>query len=143
MEIQPLIDAYRKNADAFYAAVCNNTLRKKTKAPTKPDYQAEVIVPILNELIRLLPEYRFNPPDESYAMRCDYYHIHYGKLTVGGLQPDEDYNLTFTPLGNQKAIGPCVPIHSMDELVAQVRQTMAAKTTPKQTANPLKTENHE
>lgn len=56
---------------------------------------------------------------------------------------DEDYNLTFTPLGNQKAIRPCVPIHSMDELVAQVRQTMAAKTTPKQTANPLKTEYHE
>ncbi len=108
-----------------------------------PDYQAEVIVPILNELVRLLPEFRLNPPDESYAMRCDYYHIHYGKLTIGGLQPDEDYNLTFTPLGNQKAIGPCVPIHSMDELVAQVRQTMAAKTTLKQTANPLKTENHE
>lgn len=138
MEIQPLIEAYRKNADAFYAAICNKKRRKKKKAPTKPNYRAEVIVPILNELIRLLPEYRLNPPDESYAMRSDYYHIHYGKLTVGGLQPDEDYNLTFTPLGKQKPIGPCVPIHSMDELVAQVRQTMAVKSTSKQTANPLK-----
>lgn len=143
MEIQLLIETYRKNAEAFYAAVCNNTLRKNTNAPAKPDYRAEVVVPILHELIRLLPEYRLNPPDESYAMRCDYYHIHYGKLTVGGLQPDEDYNLTFTPLGKQKPIGPCVPIHSMDELVAQVRQTMAVKTTSKQTANPLNTENHE
>ena len=143
MKIQLLINAYRRNANAFYAAVSNNTLRKKKEVPAKPDYLAEVVVPILNELIRLLPEYRLNPPDESYAMRSDYYHIHYGKLTVGGLQPDEDYNLTFTPLGKQKPIGPCVPIRSMDELVAQVRQTMAIKSTSKQTANPLKTENHE
>lgn len=143
MEIQLLIDAYRKNAAAFYAAVSNNTLRKNTNVPSKPDYQAQVIVPILNELVRLLPEFRLNPPDELYAIRCDFYYIYYGKFMVGGLQPDEDYNLTFTPLGKKKPIGPCVPIYNMDELVAQVRQTMAAKTTPKQTANPLKTENHE
>lgn len=136
MKIQLLINAYRKNAEAFYAAVCNDTLRKNANAPAKPDYRAEVVVPILNELIRLLPEYRLNPPDESYAMRCDYYHIKFGMMTVGGLQPDEDYNLTFTPFGNQKPIGPCVSIHSMDELVAQVRQAMAIKTTSKQIANP-------
>lgn len=141
MEIQPLIEAYRKNADAFYAAVCNNTLRRNTNVPAKPDYQAEVIVPILNELIRLLPEYRLNPPDESYAMRCGYYYIHYGKLMVGGLQPDEDYNLTFTPFSKMKPIGPCVPIHSMAEMVAQVRQAMAIKSTSKQTTNPLKPDN--
>lgn len=136
MEIQLLIETYRKNAEAFYAAACDNTRRKNTNAPAKPDYQAEVVEPILHELIRLLPEFRLNPPDESYAMRCDYYHIKFGHLTVGGLQPDEDYNLTFTPLGNQKPIGPSVPISSMDELVAQVRQAMAIKSTPKQTANP-------
>ena len=76
-------------------------------------------------------------------MRCDFYYIYYRKFMVGGLQPDENYNLTFTPLSKKKPIGPCVPIRSMDELVAQVRQAMAIKTTPKQTANPLKTENHE
>ena len=143
MKIQLLIDAYRKNAAAFYVAVSNNTRRKNTNAPTKPDYQAEVIVPILNELVRLLPEFRLNPPDELYVMRCDFYYIYYRKFMVGGLQPDENYNLTFTPLSKKKPIGPCVPIRSMDELVAQVRQAMAIKTTPKQTANPLKTENHE
>lgn len=143
MEIQILVKTYRKKADAFYAAVSSNTLRKNAKAPTKPDYRNEVILPILNELIRLLPEYRLNPPDESYAVRCDYYHIHFGKLTVGGLQPDDDYNLTFTPLSKMKPIGPRVPIHSMDELVAQVRQTMATKTTLKQALKSLKTENHE
>lgn len=105
MEIQLLIDAYRKNAAAFYAAVSNNTLRKNTNVPSKPDYQAEVIVPILNELVRLLPEFRLNPPDELYAIRCDFYYIYYGKFMVGGLQPDEDYNLTFTPLGKRSLLG--------------------------------------
>ena len=84
MKIQLLIDAYRKNAAAFYAAVSNNTLRKNTNAPTKPDYQAEVIVPILNELVRLIPEFRLNPPDDLYVMRCDFYYIVTGNLWSAG-----------------------------------------------------------
>lgn len=123
MNIENLVEAYRQNAEAFYAAVIDTRNNKKTYGHAMPpNYLAQVIIPVLRELILRLPECRINKPDESYVLRMGYFPISSGLLVFGGLRPDQNYNLTYTPLYKKKGVGETVTINTLDELVAYVER---------------------
>lgn len=116
MNIKNLVAAYRRNAEAFYAAVIDTRNNKKTHGhAAPPNYLAQVIIPVLRELVRRLP-------DESYVLRMGYFPISSGLLVFGGLRPDQNYNLTYTPLYKKKGVGETVTINTLDELVAYVKR---------------------
>lgn len=143
MDIRQLVEDYRTNADAFYSAITKGSYRKTSIKGPSPDYMREVVLPVLNELVRRLPECRLNPPDKSYVMRNDFYHIQAGQMSVGGLQPDEQYNLTFTPLIRQKPAGPRVTVESFDQLAEQVKRAFYARKSSNSAASSTKTYEHE
>lgn len=121
MDIAKLAADYRQNAEAFYANVIDPRNKKKTHHhAVPPNYLAQVIIPVLRALVRRLPECRLNDPDESYIFQFGYFPVASGLSLFGGLSPDHNYNLTYTPLFKRKASGETVTINTLDELVACV-----------------------
>lgn len=99
MDIQKLTENYRKRFDAFYGPdPTEKSGRKKKKRPERPNYLCEVIRPVLDALVDLMPEYGFVKTTDKYAMFGEYYRIKAGIVLIGGFSVDEDFRLIFTPL---------------------------------------------
>lgn len=67
MDIQKLTENYRKRFDAFYGqdAAEDSGRKKKKTPPERPNFLAEVIRPVLDALVELMPEYGFPRPRTS------------------------------------------------------------------------------
>lgn len=124
MDIQKLTDSYRKRFDAFYGQTSEDVSgKKKTKTqPERPNYIAEVIRPVLDALVDLLPEYGFSKTTDKYAMYGDYYRIKAGIVLIGGFSVDEDFGLVFTPLFHGKPCGKKQKITDSRQLVDVLRK---------------------
>ena len=66
---------------------------------------AEVIRPILDSLVELLPEYGFTKTSDKYAMYGEYYRIKAGIVLIGGSSINDDFGLVFTPLFHGQPCG--------------------------------------
>lgn len=119
-----MTDSYRERFDAFYgqAAVESSTGKKKKAGPKRPNYLAEVIRPVLDALVNLLPEYGFSKTTDKYAMFGEYYRIKAGIVLIGGFSVDEDFGLVFTPLFHGKPCGEKRRITDLQQLVGVLRK---------------------
>ena len=75
MDIQKLTDDYRTRFEAFYGLNAKNIPEQRSARRDRPNYLAEVIRPILDALVDILPEYGFVRTTDEYAMFGEYYRI--------------------------------------------------------------------
>ncbi len=94
----------------------------KRKKLTSPNFLKEVIRPVLDALVELLPEYGFTPTTDKYAMYGDYYRIKAGIVLIGGFSIDENFGLIFTPLFHGQPCGESHSISDIEQLVTILRQ---------------------
>ena len=124
MDIQKLTENYRKRFDTFYgqdAAEGSGRKRKKTP-PDRPNFLAEVIRPVLDALVELMPEYGFTRTTDQYTMYGDYYRVKAGIVLIGGFSVDEDFGLLFTPLFHGAPCGKEQKITDSRQLVEVLRK---------------------
>ena len=124
MDIQKLTENYRKRFDAFYGqdATEKSGRKKKSKRPERPNYLSEVIRPVLDALVNLMPEYGFVKTTDKYAMFGEYYRIKAGIVLIGGFSVDEDFGLVFTPLFHGTPCGEVQKITDSRQLVDLLRK---------------------
>lgn len=126
MDIQKLTENYRKRFNDFYgqaeAAEEDSGRKKKKTQPERPNFLAEVIRPVLDALVDLLPGYGFSMTTDKYAMYGDYYRIKAGIVLIGGFSVDEDFGLVFTPLFHGKPCGQQQKITDSRQLVDVLRK---------------------
>lgn len=124
MDIQKLTDNYRKHFDAFYGqdAAEDSGKRKKKTPPERPNFLAEVVRPVLDALVELMPEYGFSKTTDQYSMYGDYYRVKAGIVLIGGFSVDEDFGLVFTPLFHGAPCGEGRKITDSRQLVKVLRE---------------------
>lgn len=124
MDIQKLTENYRKRFDAFYGqdAAENSGGKKKRTQPERPNFLCEVIRPVLDALVELMPEYGFSKTTDKYAMYGDYYRVKAGIVLIGGFSVDDDFGLVFTPLFHGAPCGEEQKITDSRQLVDVLRK---------------------
>lgn len=124
MDIQKLTEDYRKRFDAFYGqdAAEDSGKRKKKTPPERPNFLAEVVRPVLDALVELMPEYGFSKTTDQYTMYGDYYRVKAGIVLIGGFSVDEDFGLLFTPLFHGAPRGKEQKITDSRQLVEVLRE---------------------
>ena len=122
-DIQKLTDSYRKRFDAYYGQTAEEVRDKeRTKSRSaRPNFLSEVIRPVLDALVELMPEYEFAKTTDKYAMYGDYYRIKAGIVLIGGFSVDENFGLVFTPLFHGKPCGKEHKIIGFQQLVGILR----------------------
>lgn len=145
MDIQKLTENYRKRFDAFYGQdAAENSGRKKKKArPERPNFLAEVIRPVLDALVDLMPGYGFSKTTDQYTMYGDYYRVKAGVVLVGGLSVDEDFGLFFTPLFHGAPCGEGQKITDSRQLVDVLRGEFEKREVKRKDGEPLTGREHE
>ncbi len=123
MNIKKLTDDYCVRFNAYIRQIDEGTAKKngKRKQPVSPNFLKEVIRPVLDALVELLPEYGFTPTTDRYAMYGEYYRIKAGIVLIGGFTIDEDFGLIFTPLFHGQPCGESQVITEMEQLVTILR----------------------
>ncbi|WP_289764518.1 hypothetical protein [uncultured Duncaniella sp.] len=124
MDIQKLTDNYRERFEAFYGQPTENISgkNKKKTQPECPNYLCEVVRPVLDALVDLLPEYGFSKTTDKYAMVGDYYRIKASIILIGGFSVNEDFGLMFTPFFRGKPCGESQKITDSQQLVNILRK---------------------
>lgn len=124
MDIQKLTDNYRERFEAFYGQPTENMSGKKKKKtqPERPNYLCEVVRPVLDALVDILPEYGFSKTTDKYAMYGDYYRIKASIILIGGFSVDDDFGLIFTPLFHGKPCGESQKIINLQQLTDVLRK---------------------
>ncbi len=124
MDIQKLTENYRKRFDSFYGqdAAENSGGKKKRTQPERPNFLCEVIRPVLDALVELMPEYGFSKTTDKYAMYGDYYRVKAGIVLIGGFSVDDDFGLVFTPLFHGAPCGEEQKITDSRQLVDVLRK---------------------
>lgn len=145
MDIQKLTEDYRKRFDAFYGQdAAENSGRKKKKArPERPNFLAEVIRPVLDALVDLMPGYGFSKTTDQYTLYGDYYRVKAGVVLVGGFSVDEDFGLLFTPLFHGAPCGEGQKITDSRQLVDVLRGEFEKREVKKKDGEPLTGREHE
>ena len=144
MDIQKLTEDYRKRFDAFYGQEAEDSGRKKKKArPERPNFLAEVIRPVLDALVDLMPGYGFSKTTDQYTMYGDYYRVKAGVVLVGGLSVDEDFGLLFTPLFHGAPCGEGQKITDSRQLVDVLRGEFERREVKRKDGEPLTDREHE
>lgn len=144
MDIQKLTENYRKRFDAFYGQEAEDSGRKKKKArPERPNFLAEVIRPVLDALVDLMPGYGFSKTTDQYTMYGDYYRVKAGVVLVGGFSVDEDFGLLFTPLFHGAPCGEGQKITDSRQLVDVLRGEFEKREVKKKDGEPLTDREHE
>lgn len=145
MDIQKLTENYRKRFDAFYGQdAAENSGRKKKKARSeRPNFLAEVIRPVLDALVDLMPGYGFSKTTDQYTMYGDYYRVKAGVVLVGGFSVDEDFGLLFTPLFHGAPCGEGQKITDSRQLVDVLRGEFEKREVKKKDGEPLTDREHE
>lgn len=144
MDIQKLTEDYRKRFDAFYGQEAEDSGRKKKKTPPeRPNFLAEVIRPVLDALVDLMPGYGFAKTTDQYTMYGDYYRVKAGVVLVGGLSVDEDFGLFFTPLFHGAPCGEGQKITDSRQLVDVLRGEFEKREVKKKDGEPLTGREHE
>ena len=135
MDIQQLTENYRKRFDAFYGQdTTENSGRKKKKTrPEQPNFLIEVVRPVLDALVELMPGYGFSKTTDQYTMYGDYYRIKAGIVLIGGFSVDEDFGLVFTPLFHEAPRGKGQKITDSRQLVEVLRQEFEKRKMKKRT----------
>lgn len=136
MDIQKLTENYRKRFDAFYgqdAAEDSGRKKKGKRQMERPNFLAEVIRPVLDELADLLPEYGFSKTTDRYAMVGEYYRVKAGVVLIGGFSVDEDFGLVFTPLFHGAPCGKGQKITDSGQLVDVLREEFRKREVKKRT----------
>ncbi|MDL2320455.1 hypothetical protein LJC45_04910 [Alistipes sp. OttesenSCG-928-B03] len=130
--IKPLMKEYRIRFDAWLiqaAKGCPSKGRKKAVPLTAPNYLSEVILPVLNALIRKMPDHCIEIPDpKTYEIWNDIYPIVIHKRTIGGLTFPEfgSQELHFIPLRRRKIVeGEKVRVTSIKQLEKIIRNELA------------------
>ena len=124
MDIQKLTQDYKERFFAYADQVAENPPKKgkkKLDVPS-PNFLAEVIRPILDSLVELLPEYGFTKTSDKYAMYGEYYRIKAGIVLIGGFSIDEDFKLLYTPLFHGKPCGESCEVMDITQLVNTLRR---------------------
>lgn len=144
MDIQKLTEDYRKRFDAFYGQEAEDSGRKKKKARSeRPNFLAEVIRPVLDALVDLMPGYGFSKTTDQYTMYGDYYRVKAGVVLVGGFSVDEDFGLFFTPLFHGAPCGEGQKITDSRQLVDVLRGEFEKREVKKKDGEPLTGREHE
>lgn len=144
MDIQKLTEDYRKRFDAFYGQEAEDSGRKKKKARSeRPNFLAEVIRPVLDALVDLMPGYGFSKTTDQYTMYGDYYRVKAGVVLVGGFSVDEDFGLLFTPLFHGAPCGEGQKITDSRQLVDVLRGEFEKREVKKKDGEPLTGREHE
>jgi len=144
MDIQKLTENYRKRFDAFYGQETEDSGRKKKKAqPERPNFLAEVIRPVLDALVDLMPGYGFSKTTDQYTMYGDYYRVKAGVVLVGGFSVDEDFGLLFTPLFHGAPCGEEQKITDSRQLVDVLRGEFEKREVKRKDGEPLTGREHE
>lgn len=145
MDIQKLTENYRKRFDAFYGqdAAENSGRKKKETPPERPNFLAEVIRPVLDALVDLMPGYGFSKTTDQYTMYGDYYRVKAGVVLVGGLSVDEDFGLFFTPLFHGAPCGEGQKITDSRQLVDVLRGEFEKREVKRKDGEPLTGREHE
>lgn len=144
MDIQKLTENYRKRFDAFYGQEAEDSGRKKKKARSeRPNFLAEVIRPVLDALVDLMPGYGFSKTTDQYTLYGDYYRVKAGVVLVGGLSVDEDFGLFFTPLFHGAPCGEGQKITDSRQLVDVLRGEFEKREVKKKDGEPLTGREHE
>lgn len=144
MDIQKLTEDYRKRFDAFYGQEAEDSGRKKKKARSeRPNFLAEVIRPVLDALVDLMPGYGFSKTTDQYSMYGDYYRVKAGVVLVGGFSVDDDFGLFFTPLFHGAPCGEGQKITDSRQLVDVLRGEFEKREVKKKDGEPLTDREHE
>lgn len=144
MDIQKLTEDYRKRFDAFYGQEAEDSGRKKKKTPPeRPNFLAEVIRPVLDALVELMPGYGFSKTTDQYTMYGDYYRVKAGVVLVGGFSVDEDFGLLFTPLFHGAPCGEGQRITDSRQLVDVLRGEFEKREVKRKDGEPLTDREHE
>lgn len=144
MDIQKLTENYRKRFDAFYGQEAEDSGRKKKKAqPERPNFLAEVIRPVLDALVDLMPGYGFSKTTDQYTLYGDYYRVKAGVVLVGGFSVDEDFGLLFTPLFYGAPCEEGQKITDSRQLVDVLRGEFEKREVKKKDGEPLTDREHE
>lgn len=144
MDIQKLTENYRKRFDAFYGQEAEDSGRKKKKTPPeRPNFLAEVIRPVLDALVDLMPGYGFSKTTDQYTMYGDYYRVKADVVLLGGLSVDEDFGLFFTPLFHGAPCGEGQKITDSRQLVDVLRGEFEKREVKKKDGEPLTGREHE
>ncbi len=124
MDIKKLTTDYCTRFNTYTKLVEESVSQKanKRKKLTSPNFLKEVIRPVLDALVELLPEYGFTPTTDKYAMYGDYYRIKAGIVLIGGFSIDENFGLIFTPLFHGQPCGESHSISDIEQLVSILRQ---------------------
>ena len=124
MDIRKLTQDYRERLFAYSEKVAENPPKKGKKKGDipSPNFLAEVIRPILDALVELLPEYGFNKTSDKYAMYGEYYRIKAGIVLIGGFSINDDFGLVFTPLFHGQPCGESCEVTDINKLVITLRR---------------------
>lgn len=127
MDIQKLTQDYKERFYTYAEQVADKQPKKrgrkhKNEAVAQPNFLAEVVRPVLDALVDLLPEYVFSKTTDKYAMYGEYYRIKAGIVLIGGFSIDDDFNLIFTPLFHGKPCGESCEVKDLTQLVNILRQ---------------------
>lgn len=127
MDIQKLTQDYKERFYKYAEQVADKQPKKrgrksKNEVVAQPNFLAEVVRPVLDALVDLLPEYGFSKTTDKYAMYGEYYRIKAGIVLIGGFSIDDDFNLIFTPLFHGKPCGESCEVKDLTQLVNIIRQ---------------------
>ena len=124
MDIQKLTQDYKERFFAYAEQVAENPPKKGKKKSEleSPNFLKEVIRPILDALVDLLPEYGFAKTTDKYSMYGEYYRIKAGIVLIGGFSIDDDFKLLYTPLFHGKPCGESCEVIDIAQLVNTLRR---------------------
>ena len=124
MDIKKLTQDYKERFFAYAEQVAENPPKKEKKKldVPSPNFLAEVIRPILDSLVELLPEYGFSKTTDKYAMYGEYYRIKAGIVLIGGFSINDDFGLVFTPLFHGQPCGESTEVIDINQLVITLRR---------------------
>ena len=123
MDIRKLTQDYKERFFAYAELVVEKTPKKGKKGKVQsPNFLSEVIRPILDSLVDLIPEYGFTKTTEKYAMYGEYYRIKAGIVLIGGFSINDDFGLVFTPLFHGQPCGESIEVTDIEQLVITLRR---------------------
>ena len=126
MDIQKLTQDYTERFFAYAEQVAEKPTKKgkgrKKEEVQSPNFLKEVVRPILDALVDLLPEYGFVKTTDKYAMYGEYYRIKAGIVLIGGFSINDDFGLMFTPLFHGKPCGESCEVVDITQLVNTLRR---------------------